>query len=601
MSENQPPDPNVDTFNNLYWLPPEGGSGLSISQADARYLKLFAQQSEDMNSFNINNVALINGVDNTNLPIKALGTGDIQLFTNATAGGAGGTNRLVFRDSGECLADSNGLYIQGATVAQSRIRMGFNAGLTNQGQGSVAIGGEAGFTSQGSNCVALGNQAGITQGNNAIAIGSIGNTQGFSSIAIGSGLSSFSQNSTHIAIGIFAGGSPPGTNLTQSGNSAIAIGYMTNSSGMTQSTGSIAIGRDAGTSQFQQCIAIGNGAGGNQTGTGSIAIGFQAAGSLGPTNTQLSHSIAIGREAAQTLQSLECIAIGYQAGQISQGQQSISIGYLSGQNNQGTGYAAVGDGSISMGYHSAKDNQTRRAIAIGGYAGSLNQGLVSVAIGYQAGQNSQSAGSVCIGNQAGSGGLGLGFPIGANTICIGNQAATTSTLANSIILNASGAAFNPATNQGFYVNPIRATAAAVAMYYTAATGEITYLTSSQRYKTDILDLTSNTSVLHQMRPTEFIYIADGAKGYGFIAEELELLDPLLVYHNEEGLPESIYWDRINLYNICEVQKLKRELDELKAEKDSMKSRLDTLEAEKDSMKSRLDTLEAVVNTLLGKV
>jgi hypothetical protein len=161
---------------------------------------------------------------------------------------------------------------------------------------------------------------------------------------------------------------------------------------------------------------------------------------------------------------------------------------------------------------------------------------------------------------------------------MGYGTGNTSSLANSIILNASGVAFNPAINQGFYVNPIRSTSASLSLYYDATSKEITYVVSSQRYKTNITDLTSNTSILHQMRPTEYTYIADGAKGYGFIAEELELLDPTLVYHNEEGLPESIYWDRINLYNICEVQKLRKEVDELKTERDSMKSRLDTLEA-----------------------
>ena len=90
--------------------------------------------------------------------------------------------------------------------------------------------------------------------------------------------------------------------------------------------------------------------------------------------------------------------------------------------------------------------------------------------------------------------------------------------------------------------------------------------SSSRYKNNINNFENDTSVLHNFKPKTFKYNKDGenaVNSYGFIAEELYDIDPKLVLLNEEGQPESIYWDRINLYNVCEVQKLRKELDELK--------------------------------------
>jgi hypothetical protein len=411
----------------------------------------------------IYNTLSIDGISNTNFPIRAVGTGHLQLF-------AGGTNRLTFRDTNECLANSNGLYIQGTTNTTSKVRLGYNAAAITQGDGSISIGGGCG-TNQGTGCIAIGQGAGV------------------------------------------------GTTIAQG-------------------TDSIAIGTNSGvTSQGVKSIAIGNLA--------------------GQTNQAINNVNAYDGG----------IAIGQEAGRISQFKQCIAIGNLAGQNTQGFGWTVSGDASIAIGLEAGYYRQGRRSVAIGtsagvGVIGSRNQGEASICIGYAAGYQG----------------------VGVNTIAIGQNCCSTTTIANSIVLSAWTAAYNPIT-QGFFINPNNVVIGATgnALTYNSSTGEIVRATSSARYKKDIEPLLKDTNVLHSFKPVEFRYLAQDeteTKQYGFIAEEMDLIDKDLVVYDEEGRPDGIYWDKINTYNICEVQKLRTELD---GTVNIMRVMLDDMKAMKDEM------------------
>jgi hypothetical protein len=416
-------------------------------------------------NFHIINAEHVNGISDNNFPIRAVGTGHLQLF-------AGGTNRLTFRDTNECLANSNGLYIQGTTNTTSKVRLGYNGATITQGDGSISIGGGCG-TNQGTGCIAIGQGAGV------------------------------------------------GTTIAQG-------------------TDSIAIGTNSGvTSQGAKSIAIGNLA--------------------GQTNQALNHVNVYDGS----------IAIGHSAGRTGQFKQSIAIGNLAADQNQASGWSTSGDGSIAIGTEAGRYNQARRAVALGGGAG----------VGTSSPLRSQGEASVCIGYAAGYTG------IGANTIAIGNTCCSnTPTLANSIVLSAWTAAYNPATS-GFFINPNNVVIGATgnALTYNQTTGEIVRATSSARYKKDIEPLLKDTNVLHSFKPVEFRYLAQDetqTKQYGFIAEDMDLIDKDLVVYNEEGLPDGIYWDKINTYNICEVQKLRTELD---GTVNIMRVMLDDMKAMKDEM------------------
>ena len=124
-------------------------------------------------------------------------------------------------------------------------------------------------------------------------------------------------------------------------------------------------------------------------------------------------------------------------------QSELAIGKNAGQTTQAADAVAIGNAA-------GHTRQQAGAVAIGQNAGSNVQEAGAVAIGQNAGL-SQGSGAVAIGQNAGRGGISRQ---GDNSIAIGQNAGVGSQVNNSICLNASSGALNPAA-AGFFVNPIR--------------------------------------------------------------------------------------------------------------------------------------------------
>ena len=121
---------------------------------------------------------------------------------------------------------------------------------------------------------------------------------------------------------------------------------------------------------------------------------------------------------------------------------------------------------------------------------------------------------------------------------------------------------------GFVVRPVRSAAANVAMSYNPDTGEITSNPSSKRYKADIAPVNDDASAtVWRLQPVSFRVTADGPDGprqYGFIAEDVAEVDPLLAVWSVDGdgrlRPESVLYDRVPVLLLQEARKLKDRLD-----------------------------------------
>lgn len=213
--------------------------------------------------------------------------------------------------------------------------------------------------------------------------------------------------------------------------------------------------------------------------------------------------------------------------------------------------------SIAIGAYSGNNNQLSHSIAIGTLAGNGNQQQYSVAIGYNAGQMTQGNNSVAIGNNA------CVNNQGAYSIGIGNNIhVITSQASQSIVLNASTLGFENATQSGFYVSPIRGSSSTPGqVYYDTTTNEITYLTSSIRYKKNVIDLSKDTSVIYGAQPREYDTKSD-KHHIGFIAEELEELSEDFIYRNEKGETEGIVWNNLITYMIAEMKNLKQKIEDI---------------------------------------
>jgi hypothetical protein len=448
---------------------------------------------------------------------SAAGSNSQQQYAVAVGAGAGFTTQSQYAvaigaSAGETTQSQSavaiGLNAGNANQQQFAVAIGDGAGLNNQQQFAVAVGSSAGSTGQGDSAVAVGYKAGQTgQGASAVAVGfNAGNsTQQQLAVAIGAGAGQTNQRQSTVAIGSSAG------NANQQ-QFAVAIGFGAGQS--TQNQNSVAVGLNAGqTTQGQSAVAIGDFAGNSTQGASAVAIGFQA----GQTG-QGEHAIAIGHLAGATGQFAGSIVlnasgvalnagetgffvdpirtttgvsgftgslwynpttheVGLNAKMIPDGTvygeylywdpavnnwvvggQDINIGWHAGEISQGANAVALGNdagryhggtGAVAVGYQAGSTGQGTSAVAIGASAGSLNQGPTgAVAIGASAGQYTQGASAVAVGYQAGFTGQG------ANAIAIGNQAGATGQFGGSIVLNASGVAFQ-AGQTGFFVDPIR--------------------------------------------------------------------------------------------------------------------------------------------------
>ena len=223
-------------------------------------------------------------------------------------------------------------------------------------------------------------------------------------------------------------------------------------------------------------VRFGNNAGPNITSTGVIAIGD----GTGATSQQID-SMAIGTNAGKQ-QGRSTIAIGNSAaGGGAQGDYSIAIGNLA-----GSGTTGQGSDCIAIGASAGFTSQSSRAVAIGNNSGYTSQGNNSVAIGQNAGHTSQGQNAVALGNGAGKTSQGQGaFALGAGAggskqgnyaIAIGELAGTTNQAANSIIINATGAALENTTANSFVMKPVRNTGTsggtALTLRWNSVTGEI---------------------------------------------------------------------------------------------------------------------------------
>jgi hypothetical protein len=97
----------------------------------------------------------------------------------------------------------------------------------------------------------------------------------------------------------------------------------------------------------------------------------------------------------------------------------------------------------------------------------------------------------------------------------------------------------------------------------SSSGQLGTIVSSERFKTDIKTLSSGDFI--KLRPVSFQYKKQDNDDthYGMIAEEVEKICPDLVVYGEDGNPESVKYHEMPALLLAEIQKLRKEVDELK--------------------------------------
>ena len=98
--------------------------------------------------------------------------------------------------------------------------------------------------------------------------------------------------------------------------------------------------------------------------------------------------------------------------------------------------------------------------------------------------------------------------------------------------------------------------------YRTSDGELFYQTSSERYKTDIVNLESSLNKVNSLRPVRFIDVNTNEPGFGLIAEETNKIIPDVVFSKDDQI-EGISYSNLTPFLIKAIQELKAEIDELK--------------------------------------
>jgi hypothetical protein len=430
----------------------------------------------------------------------------------------------------------------------------------------------------------VGRGAGAVSSNTAVGASALAaNTSGAQNTAFG--LEALKSNTTADWNSAF-GRTSLTANTTGANNTGLG-GYTLNAN--TTGGNNTAVGMSAliSNTTASNNTAVGYQAAYSTTTAGAnIAIGYQALYS----NTTGQLNVAIGSQAlyAQTADAYNTAVGGNSMQSTTTGSENAALGRLSlnanttGLNNTAVGYAAglantTGTRNVHIG-HEAGYSQTVASgnTFVGRGAGYLTTGQGNTFIGFDAGYSvTTGVNNTFIGPAyAGiNGGVGDVMTTGSRNVIIGrftgNQGGIDiRTSSNHIVLsdgdgnprmyfNASGNPFIPS---------IRAAAGTYTAKITAGSAELTFDTSSARYKDNIRDSSYGLNAVMALRSAMFEYKSDPTRtDVGLIAEEVYEVIPELVAVNADGQKDAVNYDRFVSVCIKAIQELNAKVDAQAAE------------------------------------
>jgi hypothetical protein len=154
---------------------------------------------------------------------------------------------------------------------------------------------------------------------------------------------------------------------------------------------------------------------------------------------------------------------------------------------------------------------------------------------------------------------------GANNTALGHNAGSLIKDSNNIDIGNEGndngiirIGTRPEQKRVFIAGIETSTVTGSAVYVTSA-GQLGVLASSERYKTAIAPMGSDTAKLQQLRPVSFKLKSDatGTRQYGLIAEEVAKVYPELVIRDATGRIDGVRYDELAPMLVNELQKQER--------------------------------------------
>ncbi len=287
----------------------------------------------------------------------------------------------------------------------------------------------------------------------------------------------------------------------------------------------------------------------NLTGGGNSAFGFLTlnANTTGGANSAFGDAALRSNTTGQVNAAFGASALN--ANTIGQFNSAFGANALqsntTGNNNNALGFIAL--------KANATGNNNNNAFGTSALQ-NLTSGSSNIAIGQNAGSNLTAAESndIYIGN--------TGVAGESNIIRIGDPAVQTATFLAGI----SGA--TSASGVAVLVNP---------------SGQLGTVTSSRRFKYEIVDMGGESDLLMKLRPVAFYYkpeLETQTRQYGLVAEEVAQVAPQLVVFDKDGAPQTVRYHFVNAMLLNEVQKQRTIIVSQESKNQDLEARLAKLEA-----------------------
>ena len=260
-----------------------------------------------------------------------------------------------------------------------------------------------------------------------------------------------------------------------------------------------------------------------------------------------------------------------------------------GSYNTATGFSALysnttGSNNTAAGYESLTLNSTGGDNTASGYEAlySNTSGNNNTASGVGALQNNTTGSN----NIAEGYWAGYNLTTGSNNIDIGNAGVTGE---SGVIRIGTKGIQKEAFIAGIYNHPLPGNVVVVDSYGRLGVQAV----SSERFKTAIEPMGSNTARLGQLHPVSFHLKSDpkGALQYGLIAEEVAEVYPELVIRNESGRIDGVRYDELAPMLLNEVQQQQEKIAAQEQHSASQDAQISQLRGQLALMQAALATLQ----------
>ena len=108
--------------------------------------------------------------------------------------------------------------------------------------------------------------------------------------------------------------------------------------------------------------------------------------------------------------------------------------------------------------------------------------------------------------------------------------------------------------------------------------------SSLRYKKDVENFTSGLDLVRRLRPVTFTWKSDNQRDLGFVAEEVNAVEPLMTTYNEKGEVEGVKYDRISAALVNAVNEQQTEITQQKETIERQNEQLQNQQRQIDALK-----------------